>query len=419
MATKSELIFRIPLYTTMIGMFSPLLASISGYVELEKVLSESILLLVYSMLLLKRKESIKFSYLQIFLYMTLLIVYLYHLFKGGIFGLYGVYSIFVLIYIYVDIFIKYGGGRVEEIKKGVGVIIFINVGFIFFENAFNLLGFSNFLVDVTNGRYRLDLYAPLSYLNLVDFSSANSLMLKAQGASVMLGLAVIWYLDPFKVNLYKGYKYLLYFSLLLYSIQFTTTSMIVAFSMIIFSIFFLPFNKLRMGLSNGVIYIVLLLFMPIIYKIIFFKFDGFNVNQAYIDVMHNTLDLLYSLDINALLFGIGGFGDGSMALDKTEAKTADFGLLMILIMGGGISFIVIITALFVYFYKGVSIANKRWLGYKKFIAFLLATLLVLTFGLTISVIHYTNILMPGGRQIYAFLIAGSFYCMYLLRIPHR
>ena len=81
MATKSELIFRIPLYTTMIGMFSPLLASISGYVELEKVLSESILLLVYSMLLLKRKESIKFSYLQIFLYMTLLIVYLYHLFK--------------------------------------------------------------------------------------------------------------------------------------------------------------------------------------------------------------------------------------------------------------------------------------------------------------------------------------------------
>ena len=104
MATKSELIFRIPLYTTMIGMFSPLLASISGYVELEKVLSESILLLVYSMLLLKRKESIKFSYLQIFLYMTLLIVYLYHLFKGGIFGLYGVYSIFVLIYIYVDIF---------------------------------------------------------------------------------------------------------------------------------------------------------------------------------------------------------------------------------------------------------------------------------------------------------------------------
>ena len=293
------------------------------------------------------------------------------------------------------------------------------MGFIFFENAFNLLGFSNFLVDVTNGRYRLDLYAPLSYLNLVDFSSANSLMLKAQGASVMLGLAVIWYLDPFKVNLYKGYKYLLYFSLLLYSIQITTTSMIVAFSMIIFSIFFLPFNKLRMGLSNGVIYIVLLLFMPIIYKIIFFKFDGFNVNQAYIDVMHNTLDLLYSLDINALLFGIGGFGDGSMALDKTEAKTADFGLLMILIMGGGISFIVIITALFVYFYKGVSIANKRWLGYKKFIALLLATLLVLTFGLTISVIHYTNILMPGGRQIYAFLIAGSFYCMYLLRIPHR
>ena len=345
-------------------------------------------------------------------------MYLYYILQGLVFGLYGLFSVILTVHIYVDIFIKYGLGRVEEIRKGVGVIILINLVFIFIENILNLSGLSNFLVDILNGRYRLDLYAPLSYLNLVDFKAANSLMLRPQGASMILGLAIIWYLDPFRVNLNKEYRYLLYFSLLLFSIQFTTTSMIMVFSMIFFSIFLLPYNKLRMGLSKGLIFVISLLFSPIVYKIIFFKFDGFIIDQSYLNVFNNTLNAIYSLDIEALIFGIGGFSEGSQTTLKDDIKTGDLGLLMILIMGGSIIFIVLLISLFWYFHKGISIVNKRWSGYGKYVVLLLATLLVLIFGSIISLIHYTNILMPAGRQIFAFLVAGSIYCMYLLKIQH-
>ena len=401
----------------MIGLFSPILSSVSGYINIEKILSESILLIIYIIILLKRNLSMKFSYSQIIIYVMLLSIYFINIIKGNEFGLYGVYSIFLMTYVYTDIFIRYGRSSIKEIKRGIAVILFINIAFIFFENTLNFLGLEKFFVDILNGKYRLDLNVPFSFLKSIEFSSANSLMLKAQGASVILGLAVIWYLDPFSVNLNKSYRYLLCISLLLYSIQFTSTSMIMLISIIIFSIYFLPYNKFRMGLSKSSLLLLLLLFSPAIFKIIFYKFDGYVVNTSYVNALDATLNLIHSLNISELLFGIGGSSDASIVNNRVFVESADIGILMILVMGGSIIFILLLTVLAAYFYNGISLANKNRFENKKHIALLLASILVLVFGFIISTIHYTTPLMPGGRQFFAFLIAGSIYCFNLLRIP--
>ena len=59
--------------------------------------------------------------------------------------------------------------------------------------------------------------------------------------------------------------------------------------------------------------------------------------------------------------------------------------------------------------------NREWKGASREMVGLGATLAILVFGLTVSVVHYTNIVQPGGRHLYAFLISISIYCIYSVK----
>ena len=266
---------------------------------IEKYVAELILIILYSGLLIREINVLRFTYWQFVLYSTLLLIYVYGIFRDNTFGLYGLYSIFLMIFIYVNIFRRFADILyLIKLYKEIKFVIFVNIIFILFENMINIAGLERFLDEITNQRYRLDLYAPLTYLNIINFTSANSLILKAQGASILLAISIILYLDPFKLNeLYYrknyNYKWLFGLSLILYLIQFTTTSMIALFLMIILAVFFFPSNKMQFRLSKGAFLFVLILFFPVILKIIFFKFDGFTIDQVYIDVAYHSFKIFY------------------------------------------------------------------------------------------------------------------------------
>jgi hypothetical protein len=420
MQENSSFILKIPYFITIIAIFSPLVGAVFRAPGLERMTAEVLLILVYLVLLIKDKAVFKITYRQLLLYSMLCLIFIYGLFRENEFGMYGLYSIFLMILIYVNIFRRYGDiWSVRLLYRQVTVVLLINIVFILFENMANLSGAGAYLVDLTNQRYRLDLSAPLSYFNLVDFSSANSLFLKAQAASLILGISMYWFLDPFNVKkqFYKNshYKLLFVLTTILYIIQFTTASMVVMLIMLMVSIFIFPRNKINYKLSKGGMFSIMLLLSPLLYKVVFFKFDGFAIDQVYLDVALNPFEVISNLDTETLLFGVGGFSGNNSLVDFYKIESADFGLLMVLIMGGVFIFSLAAISLMIYFNESISMLKKEWLGERHAIVAFLATLVIIVLGLTISIGHYTNILQPGGRHAYAFLISISLFLIYLVK----
>ena len=71
------------------------------------------------------------------------------------------------------------------------------------------------------------------------------------------------------------------------------------FSSILFS-----FNKMQFRLSKGAFLFVYLFFLYIKNNI--FRFDDFTIDQVYIDVAYHSFKILTFLDIETMLFGVGG-----------------------------------------------------------------------------------------------------------------
>ena len=147
---------RIPYFVTLIGLFTPLIGSVVGYKFIEKYVAELILIILYSVLLIRDKNVLKFNYWQLVLYSTLLIVYIYGIFRDNSFGMYGLYSLFLMIFIFVNIFRRYANMfYLIKLYKEIKFVIFVNIIFIFFENMINIAGLEGFLKEITNQRYRL------------------------------------------------------------------------------------------------------------------------------------------------------------------------------------------------------------------------------------------------------------------------
>jgi len=426
---NSNFELNIPYYITLISLSAPLLASSTNLFSInnnisiiERALAEAILLLLYAFLLMKDKRVLRINYKQLFFFGLLLLIYIYNLINGNIFGVYGLYSIFLMVFIYTNIFRRYGNILTpRKLYRQINFIIMINIIFIIFENVIAIAGLKEFLLNVTNNRYRIDLYAPLSKLIDIDFTAANSLLLKAQATSVILAISVIWYLDPFEIikqqhihRYYYRWAFLLASGLFL--IQFSTTSMIALFLMLIFSLYLHPPKKTYFKLSKGVILIIVVLLSPLIYSIIFFKIKASVYGNVYIQVLLESLNTLSKLDTEVLFFGIGGLTGNTHNIFKLyELKNGDVGIIMVLIMGGLYIYLLTLIALIRYFYIIINTIKTEWSGINNHIASMCATLSIIVFGLTVSIIHYTNILQPGGRHMYSFIISVSIYYLFILK----
>ena len=122
------------------------------------------------------------------------------------------------------------------------------------------------------------------------------------------------------------------------------------------------------------------------------------------------------LDTEVLFFGIGGLTGNTHNIFKLyELKNGDVGIIMVLIMGGLYIYLLTLIALIRYFYIIINTIKTEWSGINNHIASMCATLSIIVFGLTVSIIHYTNILQPGGRHMYSFIISVSIYYLFILK----
>ena len=122
------------------------------------------------------------------------------------------------------------------------------------------------------------------------------------------------------------------------------------------------------------------------------------------------------LDIETMLFGVGGLGEDNKAiLDPFEIKYADFGLIMIMVMGGGIIFMLIIIAFMKYFFEKLFLLNSEWEWYKSFNSN--ARCYAFCHHFWINSFNYSlyKYIATCRKHLYAFIISISLYCTYLLK----
>jgi len=260
---------------------------------------------------------------------------------------------------------------------------------IFFEIVIIILGFQPFLHEIASESSVVNIYKDYNHAHFLHFigvahaTGLGGIFLGSQSAGILVISAICYFYYKLPKKEYK--LYWLIFAILLYPFTATQTGNLV---IVIVLFFIIPARFL-------ILYISLLLVLGyefVLYKIAIQPEDTIEYTSAFIE----TIDYHFSLSLGDRFFGNGTLGW------QNPQNSSDFGLMAIITQIGYIytAFLVALSFLAVILIKSRLKHIKSSFYGNFFSAHFFCSLIWLT-----SLVHYTNAVEFGGRELLSFHIA--------------
>ena len=391
---------RFPFYITIISMFLPFIDALFGG-NLKAYIPEILILVLFILLLMRPLRFNKPKALYVLVVVVMVFICFLTESSGFRYGGYGVLSILLTVMVYMQVFfVEMSCVSPNKFIFEISFILIVNVLFIVFENLTAIIFGVTYLSALVGDAYRVDLASPLRFL-FGDFNAANSLLMHAQAGSIITIISAIWFFDPFLINkdgIMTNFI-MRFFLVLICVVNLTNTSLFL--SLFSLSLLLFYFNNSRFYIYRfRFIYIWVLIFIsPYLAEILFSKlYSGFD--SYYYTYLSPFLYMSNSLNTYNFLFG---YPD----MQAIQDINGDFGLIMLFMHLGAITYLLISTLLFVGLFRFFSYTHYTcftgevihlWRG----LSYSLFLIIVVLF---FSLIHYTNIIQPGGRQFFAYVMA--------------
>jgi hypothetical protein len=401
--------YRLPLFLVLLSTPFVIISRITGSDYIESIIPELLIICVYVLLLvLKNLKVYSISILITVLALCFFISFIHSFYSETRFGLYGGISILITTYIFYSIFMKYKAYITPEVIYGhVGIVLFIHISYIFFENLAVLLDFRDYFVQYLP-RYR-NLTSVFGSGNYV----ANSLYATPQAASIISIISFIWFYDYFNITNKKMFfnrKLVIIATFLIAIYNMSMTSLLIF--VVIFYIMNYFFNN---GKNVILIRFLILLSFIIIYfystnafEIIFYKISNDNKFNYYLMTTLSSIFYFLELPFIYQLFGTGDLANSVIPSDiaHLEYPRTEFGFGMILVKGGllltGITMAIILkTSIGVLKIYKKSVMRKIKTSWISVILSLYIVFLISFF----STIHYSTVVNPGYRILLSYLLA--------------
>lgn len=287
----------------------------------------------------------------------------------------------------------------------------INLLFLYFEFFIRLFGYEFIFVDLFGSAENVAKFKTYNsapwYIQALGFKGLNSFFLGSQIAGILSLLSSIYFLGKkyylkqhnFKLNI------LIILSFTMYFMSMTQTTNLLFSLILIITFFFIPsFIGLKNNFLRLFIFCVsamlIILFAEIILRdVIFFKLHEQKDIDIYLSLFFDPYNAYLNLNLDQILLGIG-------RSNWTFDATSDLGFFAILFRVGLPYFIVI--SIFVIFCIITSFKQSFNRENPDNLNFLFVVNSLFIFVYWGSLIHYTNSIELGCRELFAFQIAFFF-----------
>ena len=233
------------------------------------------------------------------------------------------------------------------------------------------------------------------------------MFLGSQVSGILSILSFIYFLGKRFYLKQSGYKLniILILSFIMYLASMTQTTNLLLGFVLLFLIIFVP---RFIGISNIILKTILILLLIIIFLIasefifrdlIFYKLHEQKDIEIYINTFVDPYNVYKLLEFKKIILGIGR----SPLIDVAPTDLGFFGILFLT----GLPYFLVITSFIIYCillsYK--NFLNNKYTNYHCFLFLINALFIFIYWG---SLIHYTNSIELGLREIFAFQIAFFF-----------
>ena len=400
-------------YLVLIFTFLPMVGAYYGgkiFVFLPLIFS-SIFMLILSV----KKSKISIFYLSpkyYFIIILLALITLYQYLIGIGIPQGGVIILFIQVFIFYQILMLSKTTALQNFTNVIVTVYFVQIIYLYFELILRANGYEFIFLELFDKQHPFMKgfkdynTAPKILTEIIGIRGLNSSMLGSQIASIFTLVSTILFL--MLKQTYKDkklfYNFLFFASLILYLLSMTQTSNVIIIIIIIFSlilrfkILFFKRNFFYTMLGLAAVFYIAISNGISFKQIIFFKTYTSEDFEIYLNLFLNPLNEYLDLTIHEILFGIG------RAQWIYDAST-DLGFFAILFRVGIIFFIIINLSLIIFIYdkyKYYKFLNKVNLEQSFFCLFNILAVIIYFF----SLIHYTNVIELGARELFAFHIAS-------------
>ena len=407
---------RIPFIFVLFSFFLTIPAAYTQFKLLTYLSDAGIISIFIYSIFYKNNFNLTKSYLYKIV-LPIILFYCTYLIRGLSFPSKGTLLLILISYIYFT-FIKTEKDSYQPVKlfSQMQFIYIFLIGALLLETILRLGGFDSIFVPFSNITHSSPAVKIYKFYNTAylfnaigfkDMTGLNSLLMGSQAASQIIANAIIIYLPLYfnsKIKLISNRTLIAFVSLLFYPFVATLTSNIIILSILLILLFTLPNSKLNNRKYRLFSLFILLISQPFYYLLIF-RIDNISDFQTY---LVSFLDPIYAFIDLPLISKLFGTGDLSVFVDQNPVA-GDFGFGVLTVSMGLIPIIFLLLTFYNIFRSTIKKINEAIrLGYLNHPWIYLAGINILcTTAWLISLIHYTQALELGGRQIFAFHLSIS------------